>query len=71
MVTPRMTFLTLLDLFSKMFYETMKLVLEILHVFDTRNKVVENFISYKSFVDDFYEKAWNTSKSHSQAKNQG
>ena len=35
----------------------MKLVLETLHVFDTSNKVVENFISYKSYVDDFLLKS--------------
>jgi len=31
----------------------MKLVLDTLHVNDTWNKIVDNFISYKSYVDDF------------------
>jgi len=35
----------------------MKVLLETLHVCDTWNKVVENFIKYKSYVDDFLWKS--------------
>ena len=35
----------------------MKLELETLHVNDTWNKVVVNFIRYKSYVDDFLWKS--------------
>jgi len=35
----------------------MKAMLQTLHVCDTWNKVVENFISYKRYVDDFLWKS--------------